>query len=81
MKTKPTTRLLTHRTVATMCDVDTETIREWVATGEWPEPHSVVRQTWFYAAEAIEHFIKTGGWPEGTRFKAGEGKGRRRPAD
>jgi hypothetical protein len=48
LRTKPTTKLLTHRTVARMVDIDTETLREWVAVGEWPEPHAIVRQTWFY---------------------------------
>jgi hypothetical protein len=69
-------RLLTHRDVAAMISVDTETLREWVACGEWPQPVAVIRQTWFYHAHAIEHFIETGTWPEGTRFKPGEGKGR-----
>jgi uncharacterized protein YeaC (DUF1315 family) len=76
LRTKPTTKLLTHRTVARMVDIDTETLREWVAVGEWPEPHAIVRQTWFYRADAIDHFLETGRWPDGTKFKAGEGKGR-----
>jgi hypothetical protein len=76
-KSKPQARLLTHRSIARLCDVDTETIREWVARGEWPEPHAIVERTWFYPAEAVNCFLDTGRWPEGMRFKAGSGKGRR----
>jgi hypothetical protein len=76
---KPGPRLLTHRDVAAMVSIDTETLREWVAEGEWPEPLAVDKQTWFYKAAEVEHFLATGGWPEGTRFKSGVGKGRDLP--
>lgn len=76
MKSKPKVRLLTHRSVATMLDVDTETLRDWVAAGEFPEPRSIVAQTWFYDARAVEQFVERGTWPEGTRFKPGAGRGR-----
>lgn len=76
-RAKAQPRLLTHREVARLVSIDTETLREWVAAGEWPEPLAVVRQTWFYPLHSVEHFIETGTWPEGTRFKRGDGKGRR----
>jgi hypothetical protein len=67
---------LTHREVAGLVSIDTETLRDWVAEGEWPEPLAVVRSTWFYPVEQIRHFIDSGTWPEGSRFKPGVGKGR-----
>lgn len=73
-KMKP--RLLTHRTVAQMMDVDTETLRDWVADGEFPEPVAVISRTWFYDQAVVEEFIETGRWPEGTKFKSGVGRGR-----
>jgi predicted DNA-binding transcriptional regulator AlpA len=75
-KSKPQARLLTHRSIARLCDVDTETIREWVARGEWPEPHAIVERTWFFAKSVVDYWLETGRWPEGTKFKAGSGKGR-----
>jgi hypothetical protein len=81
LRTKPTTKLLTHRTVARMVDIDTETLREWVAVGEWPEPHAIVRQTWFYKSNLIDHFLETGEWLPEAKFKPGEGKGRVRQSD
>jgi hypothetical protein len=59
-----------------MCSLTTETLREWVARGEWPEPHAVIERTWFYQKSIIDHFLEKGEWPEGTRFKPGEGRGR-----
>jgi hypothetical protein len=75
-RTKPPPRLLTHREVAALVSIDTETLREWVAEGEWPEPLAVIKQTWFYKADQVDHFTRTGAWPEGTKFKVGAGKGR-----
>jgi hypothetical protein len=75
-RTSVSPKWITHREVAGLVSIDTETLRDWVATGEWPEPISVVRQTWFYRADVVERFLETGVWPEGTKFKAGVGKGR-----
>ncbi len=66
---KKTPRLVSHRTVAHWLDVAPSTLRAWVMTGEFPEPLSVICQTWFYPAGQVEHWVKTGRWPEGTRFK------------
>ncbi len=73
-KTAP--RLLTHREVAARVSIDTETLRDWVAEGEWPEPIAIVKRTWFYPAHQVDAFIETGTWPEGTKFKPGVGRGR-----
>lgn len=73
-------RLLTHRTVARLCDLDTETLRKWVAKGEWPEPHSIIQQTWFYRAELIEYYIQHRQWPDDAQFRPGVGRGRKMPA-
>jgi hypothetical protein len=70
---------MTHRTVARLCDLDTETLRKWVAKGRWPEPHSIIEQTWFYPTDLIHHYIHTGGWPEGTKFREGMGEARTAP--
>lgn len=78
-KVKSGPRLMTHREVAAWISIDTETLRDWVAEGEWPEPIAIIRRTWFYPVHAVEHFIETGTWPEGTRFKPGVGKGREMP--
>lgn len=73
---KLTVQLVTHREVAEACSVDTETLRDWVAKGEFPEPHSVIERTWFYRVDVVAHWLETGEWPRGARFKPGEGKGR-----
>ena len=75
-RTKTTPKLLTHREVAGLLSVDTETLRGWVAEGDFPEPRAIIRQTWFYPADWVRHFIDTGSWPEGTKFKPGVGRGR-----
>lgn len=80
-KRQSKTRLLTHRTVAQLCDCDTETIRDWVAIGEFPEPRAIIKNTWFYDADMIETWIETGRWPEGAKFKHGMGKGREMPVE
>jgi predicted DNA-binding transcriptional regulator AlpA len=72
MATKAKARLLTHRTVAKLIDIDTETLRIWVAEGEFPRPHSIIKQTWFYPADQIDHFLESGTWPEGTAFRPGD---------
>jgi predicted DNA-binding transcriptional regulator AlpA len=69
-------RLLTHREVARLVSIETDTLRDWVAIGEWPEPVAIVQRTWFYRIADVDHFIETGTWPEGVRFRANEGKGR-----
>jgi predicted DNA-binding transcriptional regulator AlpA len=81
IRTKGASRLLTHREVAARVSIDTETLRGWVADGEWPEPLAIIKQTWFYPAGQIEHFIATGQWPDGTKFKSGVGKGRELPVE
>ena len=65
---KKTTRLLTHRSVADLLDVDTSTIRNWVVKGQFPRPHSIIGQTWFYDAAVIDNYLKTGCWADGVRF-------------
>jgi predicted site-specific integrase-resolvase len=62
-------KLIPHRKVAKWLSIDTETLRRWVVAGEFPEPHGIIKQTWFYRASMIEHYMKHGSWPEGTRFK------------
>lgn len=64
-----TPKLVPHRKVAEWLSIDPETLRRWVARGEFPEPHSTIAQTWFYPLAQIEHYLQHGRWPEGTRFK------------
>jgi hypothetical protein len=68
-KTTKAPILIKHRRVAAMLGISTQNIREWVAKGTFPEPHSHFEQTWLYRVDQVEAFIKTGKWPEGTRFK------------
>ncbi len=67
--------LMTHREVAKHFGVTTEGLRKWVHRGEFPEPHSMISQTWFYRADLIEHRLRTGRWLQGVTFR-----GRSRPA-
>jgi hypothetical protein len=61
-------RLLTHRQVAELFQVTPAGLRRWVAKGEFPRPHSIICQTWFYREDMIAHRIKTGEWPEDAEF-------------
>jgi hypothetical protein len=72
---KATPDLLTIRTVARRADLDTETIRKWVAAGEFPEPRAIIKNTWFFDARVILHWLDTGLWLESARFKPGVGRG------
>lgn len=61
--------LITHRHVALMCDMTTETLRRRVGRGTWPEPHSIVERMWYYRRTDIQAYIDTGEWPPTMRFK------------
>jgi hypothetical protein len=62
--------LISHRRLAERLDVDTETLRNWVQLGEFPEPVAMVSQTWFYRETDIAYWIANRGrWPDGTRFR------------
>jgi hypothetical protein len=62
-------QLVSHRTVAKVCDIDTETLRDWVASGDFPQPHSVIRATWMYDKAIIDHWLETGAWPKEAKFR------------
>jgi hypothetical protein len=68
MSAKLTPKLITQRQMAKLISIDTATLRGWVQKGEWPQPHSVVEQTWFFRAADFEYFLAEGVWPEGVRF-------------
>lgn len=72
-RTKAKPEWFTHRTVATLLDVDTETLRDWVEKGEFPRPITTVSQTLFYRAEVINHYLRNGTWPPGTDFNPQRG--------
>lgn len=70
-KRKPTEgipRLMTHRQVADHFQVTPAGLRRWVAKGEFPCPHSIISQTWYYREDVIAHRVKTGQWPQGVEF-------------
>jgi hypothetical protein len=67
---KERARLVPHRIVAQWMSIDPETLRQWVHKGHFPEPHSIISQTWFYPMAAIEQYLEHGTWPTGTRFKS-----------
>ena len=61
--------LVNHRDVATRLGITTQNIRRWVASGEFPEPHSVLASLWFYREDHVRAFLETGKWPDGAKFK------------
>jgi hypothetical protein len=61
--------LIPHRLVAAKLGVTTDTLREWVGKGDFPEPHSIFQQTWLYRVDHVRAFLETGKWPDGTKFK------------
>lgn len=65
----PARRFYTHLEVARIVGVTAETIRSWVARGEWPEPHDIKGVLWFYPIAAVEQWSRDATWPEGTRFR------------
>lgn len=77
-RAKTDRQLINHRSVAKACDIDTETLRAWVAKGEFPRPHSTIQSTWLYDKAIIDHWLETGRWPEGAKFRtrraAGQGE-------
>ena len=78
MARKSSKFLITHREVAKLCGTTPRRIREWAVRGQWPEPHSVVEQTWFYRADLIKHYLDNGRWPAWAVFRMGLGAGRYR---
>lgn len=75
MSAEPTSILMSHREVAKLCGVTPRRLRYWAERGQWPTPHSIVEQTWFYRRDMIEHYLNTGKWPEWVRFRSGVGAG------
>jgi hypothetical protein len=61
--------LLPHRAVAEKMGVSPEVLRDWVARGVFPEPHSAFEHTWLYRADLIREWLETGAWPEGVKFR------------
>lgn len=61
--------LIPHRLVAKKLGITTDTLREWVGKGTFPEPHSFFEQTWLYRVDLIQAFLETGKWPECAKFK------------
>jgi predicted DNA-binding transcriptional regulator AlpA len=61
--------MITHRDVAEKMGISTETLREWVESSEFPIPHSVIRQTFFYRLDIIQVFLETGKWPTEVKFR------------
>jgi hypothetical protein len=61
--------LIPHWVVAEKIGVATETIRDWVTRGTFPEPHSIIEQTWLYRVDFIRAFLETGRWPDGAKFQ------------
>lgn len=70
-------RLITHRDVAKLCGITPRRIRAWTERGQWPEPHSVVEQTWFYLKSEVDHYLEHGTWPKGIKYRLGVGAGRK----
>ena len=77
MRVKQQAGFYTHRTVAKLLDIDTETLRKWVRQGMFPLPLAVNGQTLFYKISWIDHYLKFGTWPDGVAFEPGVGRGRK----
>ncbi len=74
-RTKTDRQLINHRSVAKVFDIDTETLRDWVVRGDFPRPHSIIQQTWFYDKAIIDHRLETGHWPTEAKFRNQRGQG------
>ena len=61
-------RLMTHREVEEHFCVTPAGPRRWVAKGEFPVPHSIISQMWYYRKDMIAHRIRTGEWTQGVGF-------------
>ena len=58
-----------HAKVAELFGITPRTLRAWVLAGDFPQPHMMVRQTWFYDATIINHWRQTGQWPDRAKFR------------
>lgn len=74
-RTKAKPRLMPHKQVAELCGITTEALRDWVAKGNFPEPHAIIGQTWLYKADLIEHWIETAEWLPTAVWKKDCGQG------
>jgi hypothetical protein len=61
--------LIPHTFVAAKLGVSTTILRAWVAEGEVPKPHCMIKHTWFYRLDMIRVYRETGRWPDGTKFR------------
>jgi predicted DNA-binding transcriptional regulator AlpA len=71
-----TPRLMPHKRVAALCGITTDTLRTWVAKGNFPEPHSTIGKTLLYKTDLIEHWLQTGEWLPSATWKNGRREGR-----
>jgi hypothetical protein len=61
--------LIPHTMVADHFGIIPDLLRDWVAKGVFPRPHSVFDRTWLYRVAVVRAFLKIGKWPEGTEFR------------
>lgn len=54
-------KLVSHRRLAEMMGVATETVRGWIDSKHLV-PHSRIGKTYFFRSEDVEHYLKTGRW-------------------
>jgi hypothetical protein len=45
--------LIPHSMVAEKLGITTVCLRNWVAVGEFPEPHSILKRTWLYRVDLL----------------------------
>jgi hypothetical protein len=62
-------RLITHHVVAEWFGITTACLKNWVQGREFPVPHVIICQTWFYREEDIAHKLRTGEWTHSVRFR------------
>lgn len=67
-RSKPLTRLVTHREVARTLGVSTAALRDWSERGYFPRAFRQIGPTLFFRRDDVGHWIETGVWPHDTQF-------------
>jgi predicted DNA-binding transcriptional regulator AlpA len=75
-ETKTKSELIRHKEVQQRADIDLSEIKRRIASGDWPQPHSIMERTWRWRRADIEPWLETGEWPATANFKNGVGRGR-----
>lgn len=61
--------LINHRKVCRAFDISTQVLMRAVNRGEFPEPHSMLGNYYFFDRRVIEHRLQHGTWPSDAKFR------------